>query len=512
MKKKLFLTTISILVVIVISVTASYLITVFNHSKIYSSKDSNEFVERLDNEFPNWMKKYKVPGVAIGLIENDKIIWQKGYGFADKKSNTKVTQDTIFRIASISKPITAWGIMNLVEQGKINLDAPAEKYLTRWHIPPSKFDTKGVTIRRLLSHTAGLSVQGAPGYDPDKPLPTIEQSLSGIAGKQWRVGIVNKPGNTFQYSGGGFSVLQLIVEEVTGTKFADYMKSEIFNPLNLKHTRYDRKYKDNTTIATAYTGDGKAIVDRPWIEHASGGVYTNLADLSTFTAACMNDSNGTGAGRGVLKSDSLEKMFSPQLNTKSSFGVYGLGFIPTTLKNGEKLITHSGDITGWNAQIAFLPKEKRGIVILTNGDAGYYFKSDVLGVWTNWATGSNINETKFLRIMQATLLSLAFFLDILFLYFIYNIKKQFTSKRRIVSLISNNKFDFKYCMKVILPALLVAIWYFIFYSKVPFKIIFKLDDYLLFTFLSPELFWVTLVVTIFGIVLTLLNILTKKIN
>lgn len=512
MKRKIFFTTALIVGALIISISASYIFTAFNYSENYQSKNSNEFIGKLDKELPSWIKKYKVPGAAIGLIENDKIIWQKGYGFADKESNKMVTPNTIFRIASISKPITAWGIMHLVDQGKIELDAPAEKYLTRWHIPSSKFDKRGVTIRRLLSHTAGFSVEGSPGYDINKPLPSIEQSLLGIGGEQWRVKLINEPGTAFQYSGGGFSVLQLITEEVTGKKFSDYMQSEIFKPLNLNHTRYDRDFKDNTTIATAYTDSGKPIIDRPWIEQASGGVYTNLIDLSTFVASCMEESNKNKAGRGILKPSSLAEMFSPQPNTKSFFGVYGLGFIPQKLKNDVKLISHSGDITGWNSQIAFLPKEKRGIVILTNGDAGYYFKSEVLGLWTNWTTGDSNNDTKFLRIMQKTLISLACFFGVLFLYFIYDTKKKITNKKIIFSPIFNKKFNFKDYMKAILPGLIVIIWYFIFYSKVPFKIIFKLNDYALFTFFSPELFWVTLIITIFGGFSTLRNLLTEKTN
>ncbi|MDP4147692.1 MAG: serine hydrolase domain-containing protein, partial [Bacillota bacterium] len=379
MKKKLLSAMSVLLIALIISVVVANLVTTFDHSEICSAKNTNEFTEKLNKELPNWMDKYKVPGVAICLIQDDKIVWQKGYGVADKDSNTKVTTDTVFRIASISKPVTSWGIMHLVDEGKIDLDAPVEKYLTRWHIPKSKFDSNEVTIRRLLNHTAGFTVEASPGYDPGKPLPTIEQSLSGIAGDQWAVKLEYKPGTKFQYSGGGYSILQLVIEEVTGQRFADYMQSEIFKPLNLNSTRYDRNFGKGTVIATAYSGTDKAIIDRPWIEQASGGVYTNVTDLAAFTAACMKSSDGKSAGRGVVKPATLEEMFSPQKNTESVFGVYGLGFIPETLNNGEKLISHSGEITGWNAQIAFLPKENSGIVILTNSDAGYYFKSDVLG-------------------------------------------------------------------------------------------------------------------------------------
>ncbi|MHC1684733.1 MAG: serine hydrolase domain-containing protein [Clostridiaceae bacterium] len=509
MKKKLFSLIVLAFILILSSIT-SFLLINSNHKKVYLSKNTGDFINNLDKELPDWMKCYNVPGAAIAIIENDKIIFQKGYGYSNKESNTITTPETIFRIASISKPITAFGIMHLVDQGKIKLDDPAEKHLTRWHIPESNFDSNGVTIRRLLSHTAGFSVEGSPGYDPNNALPTIEQSLSGIAGEDWQVKLINEPGTTFKYSGGGFSILQLIVEEVTGKSFSEYMQTEIFTPLNLNSTRYDKNFQDISLIATPYTGKDKPLIDKPWVEFASGGIYTNLKDLSNFVVSCMEDYNGNLPGRNVLKPTTINEMFTPQPNTQSSFGVYGLGFIPETLKSGDKLISHSGDITGWNAQIAFLPEKKSGIVILTNSDAGYYFKSDVLGAWTSWSTSSINSDTKFLRLMQKALLTIAFFLEVLSLYYLYKITEEFVKKKRFFSFNFIKRFNFKYTIRTFLPLILILAWYLIFYSEYIFKIFFKLDDYLLFTFFPPEFFWITLIITILGNVLTLLNLFTEK--
>ena len=138
-----------------------------------------------------------------------------------------MTTQTGFNIDSISKTIAAWGVMKLVEEGKIDLDAPAENYITRWKLPESDFDSKKVTVRRLLSHTAGLSLHGYPGWTANDRLSTIEESLDGRNNGPGRVEMIIKPGTKWKYSGGGYTILQLIVEEVTGQKFEDYMQTQV---------------------------------------------------------------------------------------------------------------------------------------------------------------------------------------------------------------------------------------------------------------------------------------------
>jgi CubicO group peptidase (beta-lactamase class C family) len=162
------------------------------------------------------MEKYRVPGTAASLVRNGEVVWSEGYGLADRDRGVPVTADTVFQVASISKAVTSWGVMRLVESGQLELDAPVEQYLTRWHLPPSNYDASGVTIRRLLSHSAGLSVMGYPGLRPEIQLPSLEESLSGNNGGAGEVRIIMEPGTQFSYSGGGFTLLQLIIEEVTG--------------------------------------------------------------------------------------------------------------------------------------------------------------------------------------------------------------------------------------------------------------------------------------------------------
>ena len=146
----------------------------------YSGQD--RLAKKLDRIAPQLLEHYKVPGAAIALVRNGEVVWSKGYGLADKERGVPVTVNTVFQVASISKALTSWGVMRLVENGQLELDAPVEQYLTRWHLPPSSYDTSGVTIRRLLSHSAGLSLHGYPGWSPDLKLPSLEESLSGNNG------------------------------------------------------------------------------------------------------------------------------------------------------------------------------------------------------------------------------------------------------------------------------------------------------------------------------------------
>ena len=182
--------------------------------------DLTTLTAALDQEMPGLLAAYNTPGATVAIVQNGELVWEKGYGLADQENNIPATPGTVYQIASISKTVAATGIMRLVEQGKLDLDAPASQYLTRWQIPNSAYDESGVTIRRLLSHSAGLSVHGYPGFEPNATLPSLEEALSGQPlGSSYSVEVVAEPGQAFSYSGGGYTLLQLIVEEVSGQDF-----------------------------------------------------------------------------------------------------------------------------------------------------------------------------------------------------------------------------------------------------------------------------------------------------
>jgi CubicO group peptidase (beta-lactamase class C family) len=233
--------------------------------------------------------------------------------------------------------------MRLVQDGKLSLDALVERYLIRWHLPSSSFDNSGVTIRRLSSHTAGLSVPGYLGIAPGNPLPTLEQSLSGEAGATGNVRVEMPPGTKFSYSGGGYTVLQLVIEEVAHDTFASYMRREVLQPLGMTHSSFGWTPEIQASTATAYDQFGNRLPNFLYTEKAAAGLYTTATDLAEFVSAGMTGPKGEMAGRGVLTQQTFLQMVSPAPATK---GQYGLGFDIQKLPGGLRMVYHPGSNRG----------------------------------------------------------------------------------------------------------------------------------------------------------------------
>ncbi len=331
---------------------------------------ASRVADRVEQMMPQWLADSRVPGAAVALVVDGEVAWAQGYGLADRDRNVPVTADTVFQVASISKSVTAWGVMRLVERGILDLDAPVEEYLTRWHLPPSDYDASGVTIRRLLSHTAGLSVHGYPGYPPDQPLPSLEDSLSGHNRGAGAVRIAMDPGAQWGYSGGGYTLLQLVVEEVTGEAFSAYMQREVLDPLGMAHSSFEWRADLRPETAVAYSESGSALPNFLFTEQAAAGLYTTAPDLALFVAAAMPGPDGEPAGRGVLSPDTLTLMLTPAVQLSDQGDAWGLGYILLALTDGSVRIGHGGSNAGWQAYSAAVPAWGEGIVVLTNSDNG----------------------------------------------------------------------------------------------------------------------------------------------
>lgn len=369
------------------SIRALYLIGLILFLPSYGIAQSNsvsqkEYLIELDKKIPAWLDEFIVPGAAIALIENGEVILQKGYGFADLKKNTKIDNQTGFNIGSISKTIAAWGVMKLVEEGKIELDSPAEKYLTRWHLPESEYDVNGVTIRRLLSHTAGLSLHGYPGWSPNDTLPSIEESLSGKNNGPGDVRIIMEPGTKWKYSGGGFTILQLIIEEVTGQKFADYMQAEVLNPLGMKNSSYTIDAKILGASSLEHNGYGEVIPYELFTAEAAAGLHTTIEDFAIFAQVSLNISSTSGVQQSILKQSTLELMTSP---APASNGRYGLGYQIDSIQNSQAvLVGHRGANTGWHAYLRVNQKTGDGFAMITNGGSGANIYRQAYCDWIDW--------------------------------------------------------------------------------------------------------------------------------
>lgn len=322
------------------------------------------------------IEKYKPTGASVAIIDNGRIKEVRNYGFADKENKIKVGDNTKFKIASISKAVTSYAVMKLVDEGKLDLDKPVNTYLKKWKVPESSFDENKVTLRTLMSHTSGLT--GSDEYGYKEPLPTIDQAL-----KQRDIKLKREPGTVFEYSEfAGHGICQLVIEEVTGEKFEDYMQNHVFNKINMVSTDYSNA-NDKGTFAVPYAGFNKPAAVTPIVMNGAGGVATTSKDLALFDIELMNYyHNGN------------KEMFKAQKNTESAGGVYGLGIIPRKLKNGKTVYEHNGTLTGWNAQMVMEPESRNGIVVVSNSDKAFFMTYNLMEKWGDNVLGERVIDTE----------------------------------------------------------------------------------------------------------------------
>jgi CubicO group peptidase (beta-lactamase class C family) len=302
-----------------------------------------------------------------------------------------VDEDTLYQVASLSKWVTAWGVLALVEDGKLDLDAPVSSYLTRWTLPEGEFDNDGVTVRRLLSHTAGLTDGlGYAGFAPGVEPQTLEDSLTRAAdaspGADGRVRVGIAPGSEWRYSGGGYTLLQLLVEEVTGASFETYMQEAVFGPLQMTRSTFVLE-KDEENVATFYDSDGTRATHFRFTGLAAASLYTNASDMTRFLAAHRPGPGGEPAGGGVLEPETLVLMRSAHASRMGA-DIWGLGTMLYAPNNQEDfIIGHDGNnAPAINTAVRLNPTTGDGIVVLETGDP--LLATRIAGEWVFWQTGA----------------------------------------------------------------------------------------------------------------------------
>jgi len=339
----------------------------------------NDLVLELDRTVPRMMDHFQVPGVAIALVEEGEINWTGFYGLADVEQEIPLNSEHIFRAGSISKTVLAWGVMDLVEKGQIDLEAPVEKYLTRWEIPEDDYSSEEVTVRRLLSHTAGFPPRVGGGFDPDEDIPPLEDILAG-KGSMGAARINREPGESFLYSNPGYVILELLIEEITGEDFADFIAGEILNPLGLDNSTFSWSEVLQERMAEGYLLDNSPAPVVLDAAKGPGGLYSTVEDLARFLSAGITEKDGN-----VLSPESKGRMFYPEAETLSFYGLisdhYGLGYFLETLPTGQKGVFHGGQNTGWLTSMYGVPETGDGIVILTNSERSQHLIARVLGMW-----------------------------------------------------------------------------------------------------------------------------------
>jgi CubicO group peptidase (beta-lactamase class C family) len=327
-----------------------------------------------------WLAAYGVPGAAVAVIQNGEVTSASGYGEA-VTGEAPMTPDTVIQVASISKSVTAWGVMALVEHGVIDLDVPVDRYLTSWQLPDSSFDNDGVTVRRLLSHSAGLNSIDYFPLPPGQPLPSLVESLEGNNGGGQSLRVTMEPGAQYSYSNGGYSLLQLVVEDVTGEPFAEYMQRTVLDPLGMINSTYDPASVTGPR-AFGYYATGEQVPRYELTEQAAAGLYSTANDVARFVAAAMPGPDGAVPGRGVISVAGADLL---QARTELPGGtVLSLGYDTETLADGSATIGHSGRNVGWTTQFTVLPELSEGIVVLTNSYGGDGIIGLNLRSWSQW--------------------------------------------------------------------------------------------------------------------------------
>ena len=332
------------------------------------------------------MARYNVPGVSVAVMEGGEIVWAGGWGVADTQTGTPVTPHTLFQAASISKPVAALGAMALVEEGLLELDGPANGHLTSWSLPDNGFTAdSAVTLRGLLTHTAGLTVWGFPGYRKDQPfageqaLATNAEVLDGL-GNTAPVRVYKVPGTSWQYSGGGYTVMEQMLEDVTGLPFDAVMRARVLEPAGMTRSTFAQPLPTPRwdEAARGHRGDGSQVEGEwhSYPEQAAAGLWTTPSELLLLSAHLREILEDQVSG-GVVSAETLQAMMVPHRGGEEGFGSHGLGFTIGG-EGDEATFGHGGANAGFRAQWTVYGGRGQGAVVMTNGDQGGALAGEIL--------------------------------------------------------------------------------------------------------------------------------------
>ncbi len=305
--------------------------------------------------------KYKVNGLSIALVDGDELVWAEGFGFADIKKKRKATAGTIYRIGSISKPITATAVMQMAQNGLIDIDKPLQTYLPEFSIL-SRFNAtaKDVTIRNILTHHSGLPTDLRKGMWTDATINSVAEQLQ-------HEYLAYPPNMIFNYSNIGYTLLGHMLQKVSGEDFASYMSGHLLKPLGMRSTDYVVRSDMRSRMSRGYKG--KKAVRLPKIRDLPAfSMYSNVLDISRLIRTYLQE--GSLDGMIILHPDTAKKIFTIQNNDVAlDMSVqYGLGWYikHATVKGAQRVVRHGGDTMLFSSEVMMLPENSLGVVILAN--------------------------------------------------------------------------------------------------------------------------------------------------
>ena len=316
------------------------------------------------------MDELGVPGVSVAVLADGEISWARGYGFADVEWRRPVTANTLFQAASVCKPVAALAALQLVEEGRVDLDADVNTYLRSWLLPSNELTTAApVTLRGLLTHRAGLSVSGFPGYGPDEPVPDAPAVLDG-RGNTDPVRVVITPGERWQYSGGGYTVMQQLVADLRDEPFTVVMRRHVLDPIGMVRSTYEQPIPHNRQddIATGYRPDGSPVIGgwHTYPEQAAAGLWTTPSELALYAREVQRAWRGESVR--VLGEALAREMLTPDEDS------WGLG--PSISEDGERF-RHGGSNQGFRSTLIAHIDGDDGVFVMTNSDSGSELANEI---------------------------------------------------------------------------------------------------------------------------------------
>ena len=328
---------------------------------------------------PGWsleerMRRYRVPGLSLAVFDDYEIVWAAGFGMADVAARIPVTTGTLFQAGSISKPVAATAVLAAAERGELDLDAPVNTLLASWQLPDNEHTAQTpVTPRHLLSHSAGTTVHGFPGYAVDEEIPTLQQVLDGLAPANTSpVRVDTVPGTIFRYSGGGTTIMQLAMRDLTGLSYPALLRREVLDPIGMASSTYQQPLPPDwlPRAAAGYQRDGRAVWGKrhTYPEMAAAGLWTTATDLARFA---LDLQRSLGDRDGLLQRETVEAMVLPVL-AQSGLGLF-------QIESNETLyFGHNGADAGFQALLIASREGGHGVAIMLNSDSGIRLAMEIL--------------------------------------------------------------------------------------------------------------------------------------
>lgn len=315
---------------------------------------------------PEMMKQDNIPGMSIAFVDNGEIAWTKHYGYANLEDSIPISSETVFTGASLSKPITAIAALNMVERGLLNLDEDVNLKLKDWKVPESELTkNQKVTLRRLISHNAGIKNDLWSSYLPEQAVPTLNQMLSGEAPSvDPATSVITEPGSKTQYSNPGYSIIQKLLMDVQNQEFAQIMDQLVLTPAGMENSTFEQPILDRLMQlkATGYTKDLEPYPYKLFPYQAAGGIWTTPSDLAKFMMAVLDDhENGS---RTLVSKETTQTIFKKYID-RYVFSFFNWG--------EDVVFMHYGSNQGFNCIMYGSVNKNQGIVVMTNSDNSFGF-------------------------------------------------------------------------------------------------------------------------------------------